>query len=56
MRQAALKPVLRDEDVRGAYVWLLRLARNPYADDDVPMAVQGRPRSCAVHAPWYQVF
>ena len=51
-RQAALQPVLRDDDVRTTYVWLLRLARNPYADEDAPMAVAGRPRSCAAHAAW----
>ncbi|KAK9834027.1 hypothetical protein WJX81_004391 [Elliptochloris bilobata] len=38
---AALKSVLRDDDVRGAYVWLQRLACNPYADDDAPMIVHG---------------
>jgi len=42
-RQAALKPVMGEDDVRGAYVWLQRLACNPYADNDSPVVIHGTP-------------
>jgi hypothetical protein len=44
-RQAALKPVMGEDDVRGAYVWLQRLACNPYADDDSPVVIHGMPQA-----------
>lgn len=40
-RQAVMKPVMGEDDVRSAYVWLQRLACNPYADDDSPAVVHG---------------
>jgi hypothetical protein len=32
-----------EDDVRGAYVWLQRLACNPYADNDSPVVIHGTP-------------
>lgn len=39
--QVTLHAAMEEDDVRGMYFWLERLAKNPYADDEVRPAVPG---------------
>lgn len=40
--QATLHAAMEEDDVREMYFWLERLAKNPYADDEVKPAVPGK--------------